>query len=362
MNPTATSVARSAGFEATFGRPAESAGCAPGRVNLLGEHTDYNGGFVLPTVIPQTTRVELARSRDDYCRFYSATLDQLVSFRAGEPAPPGFARYVYGGIEVAREKRGELAPLELWISSDVPVGAGLSSSAALLVAVLRAVRALFNLPVDDVGIALLAQRAEVEFARVRVGIMDQMAASLGTPGHMLFLDTRSLERELLPLPAGAEVIAIHSGVPRKLAGSEYNRRREECEQAARMLGVAMLRDANDLTAAEQLPEPLNRRARHVISENRRVIAASRGVGASEFGALMNASHASLRDDYEVSISALDELVGLLQAHPRVFGAKLTGAGFGGACVALAAAGSAAAVKSDILSAYRRRGYEGTPLV
>lgn len=361
MNPTATTLARSTGFEATFGRPPESAGSAPGRVNLLGEHTDYNGGFVLPTVIPQTTRVELARSRDDRCRFYSATLDQLVSFRAGEPAPAGFARYVFGCIQVAREMR-ELAPLDIWIDSNVPVGAGLSSSAALLVAVLRGVRALFDLQVDDVGIALLAQRAEVEFARVRVGIMDQMAASLGTPGHMLFLDTRSLERKLLPLPPGAQVIAIHSGVPRKLAGSEYNRRREECEQAARMLGVAMLRDADDLAAAEQLPEPLNRRARHVIGENRRVIAASRGVSASEFGALMNASHASLRDDYEVSISALDELVGLLQAHPRVFGAKLTGAGFGGACVALAAAGSAAEVNSDILKAYRGKGYDGTALV
>jgi galactokinase len=191
--------------------------------------------------------------------------------------------------------------------------------------------------------------------------MDQMASSLGTPKQMLFLDTRTLERKLLPLPE-ADLIVIDSGVARTLATSGYNQRRSECERAASMLGVAALRDETTLDRIDELPEPLDRRARHIITENARVLEAANGVSVQRFGELMNDSHASLRDDYEVSVPALDTLVLLLQEHPNVYGARLTGAGFGGACVALAHPGSANEVKTSVLKDYAKAGYEGTALV
>jgi galactokinase len=350
-------------FQRLFGRPPEVSAHAPGRVNLLGEHTDYNDGFVLPTTIPQVTRVELARSDDGCHRFYSANLDQLVRYRDGEEPPPGFARYIHGCIQMLRERGFEVPPCVGCIGSTIPIGAGLSSSAALEVAVLRALRSLLGLSIDDVEIASIAQQAEIRYAGVNCGIMDQMAASLGRSRRMLYLDTRTLERRLLPLPDGAELLVLDSGVPRKLADSAYNLRRRECEDAARLLGVPALRDVSVVDAAvTSLPPPLDRRAHHVITENQRVLQAAHGVRASAFGELMNASHASLRDDFEVSIPALDVLVGLLQAHPSVFGARLTGAGFGGACVALAETTTAAAVNAHVLTAYRDQGYQGSVLV
>ncbi len=350
-------------FQRLFGRPPEAAAEAPGRVNLLGEHTDYNEGFVLPTTIPQLTRIELARSGDGHYRYYSANLDQLVTYRDGEEPPPGFARYVYGCIQMLRETGFQVEPCTCRINSDVPIGAGLSSSAALEVAALRGLRALFRLAIDDVAIAKIAQQAEIRYAGVHCGIMDQMAASLGDARHMLFLDTRTLERRLVPFPDGAEAIVLDSGVPRKLSDSAYNLRRRECEEAAQRLGVPALRDIQEAgDAVKALPPPLDRRARHVITEDRRVLEAVRGVSAPEFGELMNASHASLRDDFEVSVPALDVLVGILQAHPWVFGARLTGAGFGGACVALIAQGMGASVKPQVLAAYADLGYRGAVLV
>lgn len=349
-------------FSELYGSEPELEAGAPGRVNLLGEHTDYNEGYVLPTAIPQRTQVEMARSQDEWCRFYSANFDELVRYRAGGAIAHGFTGYVAGCIEVLREAGCAIAPVNLLIRSEVPIGAGLSSSAALEVAVLRGLRGLFQIDIDDLAIALLAQQAEIRFAGVRCGIMDQMAASFGDALHMLFLDTRTLERCLLPLPEHAELIVLDSGVPRRLAASAYNQRRQECEEAARRLGVMALRDIEDLAITESLPEPLNRRARHVFSENQRVLLAVSGVSAEEFGELMNASHASLRDDYEVSVPALDLLVELLQKQPAVYGARLTGAGFGGACVALAKAGQAAAVKATALAAYRAQGHGGRVLV
>jgi galactokinase len=179
---------------------------------------------------------------------------------------------------------------------------------------------------------------------------------------MLFLDTRSLERRLLPLPTGVEILVVDSGVSRSLAASGYNERRAECERAAQMLGVAALRDADDPTAIEALPEPWRRRARHVATENRRVQEALQVERAEDFGRLMNASHRSLRDDYEVSIPALDELAGLLQSDPDVYGAKLTGAGFGGACVALCRTGCREEAAKRVLARYNVAGRCGRPLV
>lgn len=348
-------------FAEVFGKAHEAAAEASGRVNLLGEHTDYNEGFVLPTIIPQTTRVQIARSDDKRYRFYSENLGEFVEYEDAGAPPARFGKYVFGCIEVLRSRGVNVPPVLIQIYSEVPMGGGLSSSAALEVAVLRALRELLGVELDDVELAKLAQRAEIEYAGVRCGILDQMASSLGRANQMLFLDTRTLERRLLPLPAG-HLIVIDSGVARTLATSGYNERRSECERAASILGVPALRDETTLDRIDRLPSPLDRRARHIITENARVLEAVRGVDSPRFGELMNDSHASLRDDYEVSVPPLDTLVRLLQEHPAVYGARLTGAGFGGACVALAHEGAASKVKADVLKAYQAAGFEGTALV
>lgn len=335
---------------------------APGRVNLLGEHTDYNDGFVLPTAIPQHTHLQLGVNQQNQHHFYSKELNEDVVWNSAEPVKAGFASYICGCIQMLEAEGVWVPSLNGFVTSSVPIGAGLSSSAALEVAVLRGLRSLLKLDLDDVRIAQLGQQAEIQFAGVQCGIMDQMASSLADTNHMLFLDTRSLERKLLPFPQDAEVVVMDSGVPRSLASSGYNQRRAECEAAAKQLGVKALRDVTDPQAVKSLPEPMNKRARHVITENNRVLEALNGVSAQEFGALMNASHASLRDDYEVSVPALDTLVELLQQAPGVFGARLTGAGFGGACVALVESSQGAAIAQAVLDCYHKAGYAGQILV
>ena len=351
-------------FFDAFGYQPQATADAPGRVNLLGEHTDYNDGFVLPTAIPQRTYIELAHSPNGQYQLYALRLDEYVSLIeiANQPPPAGYSSYVFGCIRLLQQRGFNITPVTMTISSDVPIGSGLSSSAALEVAVLRGLRKLFALDLDDVEIAQIAQQAEIEFAHVRCGIMDQMASSLADIGHMLFLDTRTLQREVLPLPADTQLIVIDSGVPRSLATSAYNQRRLECEQAASLLGVPALRDVEDVRLTQKLPAPLNLRARHVITENQRVLEAVGDITVQHFGELMNASHASLRDDYEVSIPALNDLVDLLQQHESVYGARLTGAGFGGACVALAKKGSGPAVTAQVLAAYSAAGHHGKSLV
>jgi galactokinase len=336
---------------------------APGRVNLLGEHTDYNDGFVLPAAIPQQTRVRLAPNGGDRFVASAASLGERASFSFDQPPREHFARYVYGCIREAATETGIAIPaLDIEIESDVPMGVGLSSSAALEVAMLRALRELLALPIDDVRIAQLAQRAEIVHAGVHCGIMDQMASSLADTRSMLFLDTRTLERRLLPLPPGGELLVLDSGISRSLAGTAYNDRRRECEEAARLLGVVALRDITDVTATDILPDVLRRRARHVVTENARVLQVLHDVDAERFGALMDASHASLRDDFKVSVPPLDMLVLLLQQDPDAFGARLTGAGFGGACVALCRSGTARAVGERVLQRYAASGHTGRRLV
>ncbi len=349
-------------FQQIFGASPETEASAPGRVNLLGEHTDYNDGFVLPTAIPQRTTVQLGLSKDGQHNFYSVELDEQVSISEGHHTPSGFASYIFGCVRLLEREGYTVPPINLHVTSSVPIGSGLSSSAALEVATLRGLRSLLNLDIDDVRIAQLAQQAEIQYSGVQCGIMDQMASSLADTEHMLFLDTRSLERQVIPFPSGAEVVVIDSGVPRTLAGSGYNQRRAECEEAAHLLGVKALRDITDPQAVEELPEPQRRRARHVITEDNRVLEALQGVSAERFGELMNASHASLRDDYEVSVPALDTLVAMLQETSGVFGARLTGAGFGGACVALVAAGKGEAIAQDVIEKYKRSGFAGRILV
>jgi galactokinase len=343
------------------GEPAVTAS-APGRVNLLGEHTDYNDGYVLPTAIPQRTTVSLRPNSLAEFIVYAADLATESRFHRDDAPGDHFAQYVYGCIRGVASLGADVPVLDIHVQSDVPMGVGLSSSAALEVATLRALRELLRLDIDDVRVAQMAQRAEIDFAGVNCGIMDQMASSLADERSMLFLDTRTLERRLVPMPAGTELLVLDSGLSRSLAASGYNERRAQCEQAAARLGVAALRDVDDLAAVDSLPEPLRRRARHVVTENARVLQAVAGVDAPTFGRLMNDSHASLRDDYEVSVAPLDRLVALLQAHPDVHGARLTGAGFGGACVALCREGAASTVARRVLADYGAEGHSGRQLV
>ncbi|MEJ7932076.1 galactokinase [Ramlibacter sp. AN1015] len=364
-------MSRAPDFQAVFGGAPEVVGEAPGRVNLLGEHTDYNDGFVLPIAIPQRTRVALRRAAadagrpragNDAHRLHAAELGAEVRFGMDDLPQEQFARYVYGCLVQAQGAGAVVPPLDIHVASDVPMGVGLSSSAALEVATLRALRSLLGLALDDVQIAQLAQRAEIEQAGVRCGILDQMACSLADTRRALLLDTRSLERRFVDLPEGSQVLVIDSGTPRSLAESGYNQRRAECEQAAALLGVASLRDVRDGQGLQGLPEPLLRRVRHVVTENARVLQAVDAPSALDFGDLMNASHDSLRDDYEVSTPALDRLVEVLRQQPAVYGARLTGAGFGGACVALCRAGEAVETADAVLQAYAAAGGAGRLLV
>lgn len=349
-------------FEKFFAGTTPVQESAPGRVNLLGEHTDYNDGFVLPIATPMRTSVAVALSGDDTHYFYSEEMDDQIALPRRSHLTSGYGRYIEGCIRVLEQCGHTVPALRVYVHSDVPVGSGLSSSAALEVATLRALRTLLALPLNDVEIAQLARNAEVTYAGVQCGIMDQMASSLCDESHMLFLDTRSLDTRVLPLPAGVEVLVIDSGVARTLAGSKYNERRAECERAAKALHVPSLRDVHDVAALEQVEQPARRRAHHVITENARVERAAEGIGAAEFGRMMNESHASLRDDYEVSIPELDILCDLMRAAPGVHGARLTGAGFGGACVALCDVGSAAAAGAAVLAQYNSAGRSGQLLM
>jgi galactokinase len=351
-------------FEEVFGRAPQATGHAPGRVNLLGEHTDYNDGYVLPIAIPQRTHVAVGRSATDIFTVHAANLDRTVNFKFELPPQEGFATYVFGCLFQARAEGFEVPPLDIHLSSNVPMGVGLSSSAALEVATLRALRALLALPLDDIRLAQIAQRAEVQHAGVRCGIMDQMAASLADTEQALFLDTRTLQSRLVSLPPRSAVLVLDSGIKRALATSSFNQRRAECEEASRLLGVRALRDVelDALPNIKALDEPWRSRARHVVTENARVLKAVQHATPVEFGVLMNESHASLRDDFEVSVPALDRLVALLQTHSGVHGARLTGAGFGGACVALCEAPDVTRIAADVLDDYAREGFSGAVLV
>ena len=347
-------------FERTFTRPAELSARAPGRVNLIGEHTDYNGGFVLPTALPHETIVHLARRPDRIVRAFSADLgaDSMASFELGRETRLGtWIDYVQGVTVALLERETQLGGFDLLVTSTVPIGKGLSSSASLEIAVGRALRSAFALALDDVDLAMVAHRAETAFVGAPVGIMDQMVCSLGDRAHALFLDAATTHFDKIPIPSNVELGVIDSGLAHSHASGEYRTRRAECERAASALGASWLRDVplSDLPKIASLPEPLNRRARHVVTENARVIdavAAMRAGDAQHLGDLFLQSHASMRDDFEVSLPEIDHLVEVAMRHPDTLGARLTGGGFGGAVVLLCRQGTATDVTNRTVDAYR----------
>lgn len=360
--------AQAPSFVSLFGAPPTERHSAPGRVNLMGEHTDYNDGYVLPSVIPQRTQVELRRRADAEVHAFSAALDYEQGRGAGalhkyvlgdEQRGRGWLDYVQGVTQALQKYGQKLSGFDLRVESTVPVGSGLSSSAALEISLLRALRAAFQLQLSDLELARLGQRAENDLVGAPVGILDQMASSLGGPGEALLLDTRTLAFERLPLPASSALVVIHSGISHDHAKGDYRTRRAECEQAAALLGVAKLRDVplGDLALTQGLPPPLNRRVRHVLTENARVLEAAAALRAGDsvrLGELFYASHQSMQRDFEVSVAEIDLLVELGAREPAILGARLTGGGFGGSVVMLGRPGEARQAAERIAAAYAER--------
>ena len=330
---------------------------APGRVNLIGEHTDYNDGFVLPAALDFETVVAALPRPDTTVEVIAVDSNDRDVFRlegtiAPHPAKT-WANYVRG-VALALRRRGyTLRGLSMAVAGNVPLRGGLSSSASLEMAVGYALLSMSHLPIEGVTLAQCGQEAEHEFVGVQCGIMDQFIAALGQPGHALLIDCRTLEYRPVPLPAHAVLVIADSGVQRGLVTSEYNTRRRECEAAAAHFGVPALRDVDEATFrrhADRLPPRIRRRARHVITENARTLALADALADGEMarvGPLMAESHRSMRDDFEITVPAIDALVEIMQSVPGVYGARMTGGGFGGCCVALAPADVAPAVQEAI---------------
>lgn len=342
-----------------FGRNPDLVAAAPGRVNLIGEHTDYNGGYVLPTALPQETQVLVARRDDRVVCAYSAheSAGGPIAFEVGlEKRTQSWIDYLQGVTWALAERGVHIGGVDMLVASDLPIGKGLSSSASLEVALARALRQAFSLDLTDVEVASIAHRAETAFVGAPVGIMDQMVCSLGDRSTALFLDTRAISFERVPLPASIELGVVDSGIAHSHATGEYKTRRRECAEAAASLGVAELRDVTlaDLPRIERLPEPLNRRARHVVTENARVLAAVEAIrrdDPSELGRLFLESHASMRDDFNVSLPEIDLLVEIAARTNGSYGARLTGGGFGGSIVMLCDRGTAADATRAAARAY-----------
>jgi galactokinase len=326
---------------------------APGRVNLIGEHTDYNDGYALPFAIDRDCVVAFVPSSDGRVRVRSLELEGAVDVAADGSTPTesvdvGWGRFVAGVVQALAEVGREPIGIDAVLSSTVPAGSGLSSSAALEVGLASALCDAAGLELDPVALARAGQRAETAATGVTGGVMDQLTAVLGRAGHALLVDFRDLGVEPLPLPSSLSVLVVHSGITRTLEASAYNERRQACDAAAERLGIATLRDA---TLADVAADP---RARHVVTENERVLefaAALPTADGARLGALLLAGHASLRDDFEVSTPELDLLVELLVEH-GAHGARLTGAGFGGCVIALVDPSDAGDVVDESVVRYR----------
>lgn len=352
-------------FEQSFGQSPALFVQAPGRVNLIGEHTDYNDGFVLPCAIDFHTLVGVRPRQDRRVRViavdYGGALDEFSLDEALVPrldAP--WANYVRGVIKMLLDQGQPLMGADLAMAGNVPQGAGLSSSASLEVAIGQAFKTLCGLNgLDPTDLALIGQRAENQFVGCHCGIMDQLISARGQADHALLIDCRTLETRPVPMPDDLAVMIIHSRIQRGLVESEYNIRRQQCESAARHFGVQALRDLTlDRLQAQAagLDATTWRRARHVVTENQRTLDAAAALAAHDLvrlGALMAESHASMRDDFEITTPAIDGLVALLQSSigPRG-GARMTGGGFGGCVVALLPATEVARVQGIVESHYR----------
>jgi galactokinase len=353
-------------FEQHFQAPPLLQVQAPGRVNLIGEHTDYNDGFVLPCAIDFQTVVAASPRTDGWVRVVAVDYDEAVdAFDLAAPITPRtdapWANYVRGVLSVLLARHPGLPGANLVIAGNVPQGAGLSSSASLEVAVAQAFKSLFQLDaLSPTDLALIGQQAENQFVGCQCGIMDQLISARGQSGHALLIDCRDLQAQAVPLPPHLAVMIVHSGVERGLVESEYNQRRQQCEAAAHHFGVPALRDLTEAVLAQDLAQTLDpktlRRARHVVTENARTLAAAQALQAQDMprlSELMAASHASMRDDFEITVPAIDQLVHLIaEVVGHSGGVRMTGGGFGGCVVALVPQEKVTTVKDTLAQHYR----------
>jgi galactokinase len=346
-------------FESTYGVSPVFVVRAPGRVNLIGEHTDYNDGFVLPMAIDRAVWIA-ARPREDMrVTVHSLDFDETAEFSLDSMMneKSAWSEYVKGVAWSLHNAGYTLRAWEGVVAGDVPVGAGLSSSAAIELATARAFAVSSGFTWEAATMAKLSQKAENQWVGVNCGIMDQMISAAGKADQALLIDCRSLETELVPLPPGTVVIVLDTATRRGLVDSAYNERRAQCEAAARFFGVKALRDVTVEqfeARSDELDEVTRKRARHVITENERTLQAAgamRHGDADTLGKLMNASHVSLRDNFEVSSNELNIMVECALKEDGCFGARMTGAGFGGCAVALVGAGRAENFASNVKHSY-----------
>lgn len=365
--PPSTAQARDTAreFRHRFGRAAKVSR-APGRVNLIGEHTDYNDGFVMPAALDFSTLVAAAPRADRTIRVYSLTMDETRDFDLDRPSPSGrhdWSDYLFGVATMLEKGGARLVGADLAVSSDVPLGAGLSSSAALEVSVAHALLSSAGLPFDPVAAAKVSQRAENEFVGMRCGIMDQYIAACGVAGNALLIDCRSLGSRLVPIAPNLRLVIANSNVRHQHAGGEYNDRRKACEDGVRLLKahlgpITALRDVapEDLERNRRaLPDLVYRRCRHIVTENARVIEAERALKAGDFkacGAAMNASQTSMRDDFEITCPEIDFLAEFAQGLDGVYGSRMTGGGFGGCTVSLVEKDAIEPMRKALVDAYR----------
>jgi len=335
----------------------------PGRINLIGEHTDYNDGFVLPFALPQAAFLAASPRTDGRWRLRSVDLDDTVELGPDElvPGTPGWHSYLAGVVWALREAGHEVGGADLVLTSDVPLGAGLSSSAAIECAALTALADLNGLNIAPMDRAKLARVAENAYVGAPTGLLDQAASTLCVADHALFLDCRTLETRQVPLAvtaAGLEILVIDTRTRHSHVDGEYAARRASCEEACRLLGVPALRDVTDLDdALARLPELTGRRVRHVVTENQRVLDAMTALAAGDYpglGRLMTASHASMRDDYEITEASVDLAVEVALAEGAL-GARMTGGGFGGCVLALVSADRVDAVSEAVTAAFAAAG-------
>jgi galactokinase len=354
-------------FGRRFGSDPCGVAAAPGRVNLIGEHTDYNDGFVLPMAIDRGVAVAFAPRPDPIVRVHAGlsgeTRELLVDPPASSAAAHDWSDYVTGTMWAMARADLKVTGADLAVIGDVPVGAGLSSSAALELATLQALCACAGIDWHPTRMAHLARAAENDFVGVACGVMDQFASALGVEGGALLLDCRWLKWKIVPIPPIARVVVLDTGVRRSLTATAYNERRAACERAVNAVrtldpDVRSLRDVDRAMlakASDRMDREAYQRARHVVSETVRPAAMASALEAGEFahaGRLMNESHASLRDLYEVSSPELDAMVAWAQTQPQCYGARLTGAGFGGCAIALVNASGVQEFVRDVANGYR----------